>query len=150
HWQQQAVTITDLSPRQAPLARPPRAARAHGRLAWDERFSRNACAPLHLATMPVAGVPQVLVAVLSEGDQPATPYAAMHPLVAFGEGHARLLGAQQGVVLSAYTRAMIDLRVERSLFMLMRGGRIQSGCRCPTRRHSAPCSCSKLVAHLVG
>jgi hypothetical protein len=73
HWQQQAVTITDLSPRRAPSARPPRAARAHRRLAWDERVSRNACAPLRLATMHVAGVPQVLVAVLSEGDQPATP-----------------------------------------------------------------------------
>jgi len=73
HRQQPAVTITDLSPRRAPSARPPRAARAHRRLAWDERFSRNACAPLRLATMHVAGVPQILVAVLSEGDQPATP-----------------------------------------------------------------------------
>jgi hypothetical protein len=72
HWQHQAVTIKCLPPRLAPLARRPRAARAHRRLGWDERFGRNARAPLRLATMHVAGVPQLLVEMLSEGDKPTT------------------------------------------------------------------------------
>ena len=72
HWHQQAVTITGLPPRLAPPARPPRAARAHRRLAWDERFGRNARAPLRLAAMHVAGVPQILVEMLSERGKPTT------------------------------------------------------------------------------
>ena len=70
HWQRQAVTITALPVRLAPLACPPRAARAHRRLGWDERFSRNARAPLPLATLCVAGVPQLLVEMLNEGGKP--------------------------------------------------------------------------------
>jgi hypothetical protein len=70
HWQRQAVTITVLPSPLAPLAPPPRAARAHRRWGWDERFSRNACAPLRLATIHVAGVPQLLVEILSAGGKP--------------------------------------------------------------------------------
>jgi hypothetical protein len=72
YWQRQAVTITALPQRLPRLPRPPRAARAHRRLGWDERLARNACALLRLATIHVAGVPQLLVEVLREGGQPAT------------------------------------------------------------------------------
>ena len=73
HWQRQAVTITELPPRLPPLLRPPRAARAHRRLSWDERLGRNTRAPLRLATMHVAGVSPALLEVLNEANQPATP-----------------------------------------------------------------------------
>jgi hypothetical protein len=52
--------------RPLPLPRPPRAARAHRRLARDERLGRNACASRQLATVHVAGVSPALLAVLSE------------------------------------------------------------------------------------
>jgi hypothetical protein len=61
HWQGQAVTITGLPLCLPPLPRPPRAARAHRRLGWDERLERNARAPLRLATMHVAGVAPALL-----------------------------------------------------------------------------------------
>ncbi len=73
HWQRQAVMITGLPPRLPPLPRPPRAARAHRRLSWDERLARNARAPLRLATIHVAGVSLALLELLSEGGEPATP-----------------------------------------------------------------------------
>jgi hypothetical protein len=73
HWRSQAVTIGRLPPDAAPPLpppRPPRAARAHRRLGWDERLGRNACAPLRLATIQVAGVCPALLEVLSEGARP--------------------------------------------------------------------------------
>jgi hypothetical protein len=73
YWRSQAVTIGMLPP-SAPLpARPPRAARAHRRLGWDERWGRNACAPLRLATIHIAGVSPALLEVLSAGGESATP-----------------------------------------------------------------------------
>lgn len=73
YWRSQAVTI-GLLPPSAPLpARPPRAARAHRRLGWDERLRRNACAPLRLATIHLAGVSPALLDVLSAGGESATP-----------------------------------------------------------------------------
>jgi hypothetical protein len=71
HWQRQAVTITELPLRLPPLPRPPRAARAHRRLGWDERFGRNACAPLGLTTIHVADVCPALVKTLSQRSEPA-------------------------------------------------------------------------------
>lgn len=73
HWQRQAVTITVLAPRLLPLPCLPRAARAHHRLGWDERLGRNARAPLRLASIHVAGVPQALVEVLRDGGAPTGP-----------------------------------------------------------------------------
>jgi hypothetical protein len=73
HWQRQAVTITTLPLCLPSLPRPARAARAHRRLGWDERFARNARAPLPLATIHVSGVRPALVEVLSEEDGLATP-----------------------------------------------------------------------------
>ncbi len=73
HWQRQAVAITGLPLRLPPLPRPPRAARAHRRLGWDERLGRNARAPLRLATIHVAGVCPALLEVLSEGGASGTP-----------------------------------------------------------------------------
>jgi len=70
HWQRQAVAITGLPRRLSPPPRPPRAARAHRRLGWDERWGRNARAPLRLATMHVAGVSPAVLEVLSEGVSP--------------------------------------------------------------------------------
>jgi hypothetical protein len=70
YWRSQAVTIGLLPPGAQLPARPPRTARAHGRLGWDERLGRNACAPLRLATIHVAGVGAALLVVLSEGASP--------------------------------------------------------------------------------
>jgi hypothetical protein len=72
HWQRQSVTIMELPLRLPALPRPARAARAHRRLGWDERLARNACVPLQLATIHVAGVPQLLVEMLGEGDKQLT------------------------------------------------------------------------------
>ncbi len=67
HWRSQAVTIGLLLPGARHPARPPHAARAHQRVGWVERVGRNACAPLPLATIHVAGVSPTLLDVLSEG-----------------------------------------------------------------------------------
>jgi Transposase DDE domain len=67
HWRSQVVTIGMLPPGVPHPAQPPRAARGHRRLGWDERLGRNARAPLRLATIHVAGVCPALLEVLSEG-----------------------------------------------------------------------------------
>ncbi|MGO8949916.1 MAG: hypothetical protein ACLQUY_20120 [Ktedonobacterales bacterium] len=58
HWRQQTVTVASWPASLSPPARPPRAARSHRRLSWQERLGRNARAPLPLATIHVAGVAQ--------------------------------------------------------------------------------------------
>lgn len=57
HWRSQAVTIEPLPSAVPPPPRPPRAERAHRRLSWDERLSRNACDLFPLAAVHIAGVP---------------------------------------------------------------------------------------------
>ncbi len=64
HWRSQAVTIEPLSLAAPPPPCPPRAARAHRRLSWEERWKRNARGPLPLATIHLAGVPQRLEPIL--------------------------------------------------------------------------------------
>ncbi len=66
HWRSQTVTIGMLPPGVSHPAQPPRAARAHRRVGWDERLGRNDRAPLRLATIHVAGVCPALLEVLSE------------------------------------------------------------------------------------
>jgi hypothetical protein len=72
YWRSQAVTIGLLPPGVQHPAPPPRAARAHRRLGWDERWGRNARTPLRLATIHVAGVCPALLEVLSEDGESGT------------------------------------------------------------------------------
>jgi hypothetical protein len=58
HWRQQTVTIALLPAGVFLPPRPPRAARSHRRLSWQERLGRNARAPLLLSTIQVTGVAQ--------------------------------------------------------------------------------------------
>jgi hypothetical protein len=60
YWRSQAVQITLLPDIPRPLARAPRASRAHYRLGWEERLSRNARASFLVAHLHVAGVPTAL------------------------------------------------------------------------------------------
>jgi hypothetical protein len=73
YWRSQAVTIGRHPPRALLPTRPPRAARAHRRLDWDERLGRNACAPQRLATIHVAGVSPTLLDMLGARGESATP-----------------------------------------------------------------------------
>lgn len=100
HWQRQVVTIAELPLRLPPHPRPPHAARAHRRLGWDERFGRNPCAPLNLATIRVAGVCPALVERLSEWSAPARRQAAAHPLIPSSEEPPSPLPSQGRAVLS--------------------------------------------------
>jgi hypothetical protein len=72
YWRTQAVTIDLLPPSVPHPVQPPRAARAHRRLGWDERLGRNARVPLRLATIHVAGVCPALLEVLSEDTESGT------------------------------------------------------------------------------
>jgi hypothetical protein len=61
HWRQQTVTLASFLANLSPPARPPRAARAHRRLSWPERWGRNAREPLLVMSIQVTGVtPPVL------------------------------------------------------------------------------------------
>jgi len=64
-WRRQTVTLVPLPTRGPTPPRPPRAARAHVRLRWDERMARNARSSPCLTTIHVSGVASSLIALLS-------------------------------------------------------------------------------------
>ncbi len=68
HWRQQTVTVASLPASLSPPAQPPRAARSHRRLSWQERLGRNARGPLLVTSIQVSGVtPQVLELLQAHG-----------------------------------------------------------------------------------
>jgi hypothetical protein len=58
HWPQHTVTVAALPAGLSPPARPPRAARSHRRLGWQERLGRNARGPLLVTSIQLTGVAQ--------------------------------------------------------------------------------------------